>query len=128
MYLKKAWQSNNNKKDSSGKHAENVAVNYLRKQKVNIIERNFLCRLGEIDIIGSHNQEIIFFEVRYRSNDSHGSAAQSITKLKQKKIIKTAQYWLTQNKTKQSHAMRFDAILFDQKINYQHLTWLKAVF
>lgn len=112
---------------NKGKLAEQAAASFLQKQKLCILEKNFLCKLGEVDLICRENGVIVFVEVRYRSNDSHGNAAQSITLGKQKKVIKAASYWLLINH-KQDVEFRFDAILFDQSIDDEHLTWLKSAF
>ncbi|TBR44806.1 YraN family protein [Marinomonas agarivorans] len=110
-----------------GSYAEEIATRYLKQQNIRVITKNFLCKLGEIDIIGTDNNTIIFFEVRYRKNHKHGSAAQSITYTKQKKVINTAQFWLKIHGYRNVN-IRFDAILFDRHIDHQHLTWLKAAF
>lgn len=112
---------------NKGQLAELAAKIFLQKQHLTILAQNFSCKLGEIDLICHENGEIIFVEVRYRKGNSHGNAAQSIHLGKQKKVIKAAQYWLLINH-KQDVPIRFDAILFDQSIDEQHLTWLKSAF
>ena len=112
---------------NKGQLAELAAKHYLQKQKLTILEQNFLCKLGEIDLICIENGVIVFVEVRYRKDKSHGNAAQSIDHGKQRKVIKSAQYWLLINH-KHDVDIRFDAILFDQSIDEQHLTWLKSAF
>lgn len=118
---------NNPKKENSGAYAEHVAATFLQKQRIKVIAKNFICKVGEIDIIGIDQNTIVFVEVRFRRSDTHGSAAQSITKSKQRKVIKSAQYWLTLTKNENIN-VRFDSILFDKYIDQQHLTWLKAAF
>ncbi len=115
------------KVSNKGQLAECAAKYYLQKQNLSILEQNFLCKLGEIDLICLDNGEIVFVEVRYRKDNSHGNAAQSIHLGKQKKVIKAAQYWLLINH-KHDVPIRFDAILFDQSIDEKHLTWLKSAF
>lgn len=128
LYLKKLWRNKlPNKKHCDGQLAEKIARKYLKKHRIKIIDKNFFCRLGEIDIIGLQSNMVIFVEVRFRSDSNFGSAEHSITKAKQKKIIRASQYWLTKNQM-HNKDIRFDAILFNQQINYQHITWLKAVF
>lgn len=112
---------------NKGQYAELIAKRFLQSQKITILEQNFFCKLGEIDLICLENGVIVFVEVRYRKDNSHGSAAQSIHLGKQKKVIKAAQYWLLINK-KYDISIRFDAILFDQSIDEKHLTWLKSAF
>jgi len=108
-------------------YAESIAAKYLKKHRLIILEQNFLCKLGEIDIICLDKETVVFIEVRYRSHAQHGSAVESINYPKQQKIVKTAKYWTIQQQS-QHFNIRFDAILFDKGIDYEHLTWLKAVF
>ncbi len=112
---------------NKGQLAEEAAKVFLLSQKLSMIEQNFFCKLGEIDLICLDNGVIVFVEVRYRQDNSRGSAAQSIHLGKQKKVIKAAQYWLLINH-KQDAPIRFDAVLFDQVIDNEHLTWLKSAF
>ena len=112
---------------NKGQLAEKAAKRFLQSQKLIVIEQNFFCKLGEIDLICLDNGVIVFVEVRYRQDNSRGSAAQSIHLGKQKKVIKAAQYWLLINH-KQDVPIRFDAVLFDQYIDNKHLTWLKSAF
>lgn len=126
-FLQKKKKIYNNAVLNKGKYAEEVAAKYLIKNNHLILHRNFLCKLGEIDIIALDKKTIIFVEVKYRSQKYSGNAAESITSTKQKKIIKAAQYWINQYHY-QNSPIRFDAILFDKTIDYNHLTWLKAAF
>ncbi|MEL0623115.1 YraN family protein [Marinomonas arenicola] len=112
---------------NNGEKAEHAAELYLQQQGLRLIDRNFHSRMGEIDLIFLDNDTYVFVEVRFRANASHGSAAESLNPSKLKKVRLTADYWLQQN-NKSTNACRFDAILFDQEIDTQHLTWLKAVF
>lgn len=112
---------------NDGKKAELKAESFLRAQGLYFVERNFFCRIGEIDLIFLDNNTYVFIEVRFRANSTHGSAAESLSKAKLKKVRNSASLWLQKN-NKQHHPSRFDAVLFDGKIETSHLTWLKAVF
>lgn len=112
---------------NSGEKAEQAAEDFLLSQGLRFVERNFFCRIGEIDLIFLDQDTYVFVEVRYRANNAHGSAAESLGQSKLNKVRKSASLWLQKN-NKVNNASRFDAILFDKKIDQQHLTWLKAVF
>ncbi|MGO2354545.1 MAG: YraN family protein [Marinomonas foliarum] len=112
---------------NNGKKAEQLAEAFLKKEGLRFVERNFFCRMGEIDLIFLDNDTYIFIEVRYRAKLLHGSAAESLSTSKLQKVRNSAALWLQKNH-KENHASRFDAILFDAEIDRQHLTWLKAVF
>lgn len=87
------------KKRSLGDWGESKAAEYLKKHGCRIVERNFSCRLGEIDIIASNREYIIFVEVKLRKNADFGEAKEFVTAAKQRKIITTAQIWLENNET-----------------------------
>ena len=76
--------------------AEDLACNYLSKQGLILVSRNYYCRLGEIDIIMRDKNYLVFVEVRYRNNSLFGCGAESVTLSKQTKLIKTAQFYLQQ--------------------------------
>jgi len=112
---------------NNGEKAEQAAEAFLLTQGLRFVERNFFCRLGEIDLIFLDQDCYVFIEVRYRANNAHGSAAESLGQSKLNKVRKSASLWLQKN-NKVNNASRFDAVLFDKKIDKHHLTWLKAVF
>ncbi|ETX11768.1 hypothetical protein MUS1_07435 [Marinomonas ushuaiensis DSM 15871] len=127
--MRQVINSFNKRKEAknSGEKAEQEAERFLLEQGLHLIERNFFCRLGEIDLIFLDKQTYVFVEVRFRKSNAHGSAAESLGHSKLKKVRNSAALWLQKNK-KTCNASRFDAVLFDKEINTQHLTWLKAVF
>lgn len=93
----------------TGKIGEDIACQYLSKNNYKIIERNFNCRQGEIDIIAKDKNEIVFIEVKTRRNNSYGSPIDAITYYKQKHIIKSVQYYLYKEKLENSF-VRIDVI------------------
>jgi len=82
-----------------GRLGEDRAANYLRLHGYKIIDRNWSCRYGEIDIIASKRGYIVFAEVKLRRDDSHGEAREFVTYSKQQKVIAAAQMYLAQNDT-----------------------------
>lgn len=93
---------------TAGDGAENMACSYLQKQGLKLIERNYHSRRGEIDLIMQQDATLVFIEVRLRANDHYGSAAESITPQKQRRIIAVAQHYLQKHPS--SLACRFDAV------------------
>lgn len=77
-----------------GKQGEEIAVSYLKKHGYKIIETNFSCKFGEIDIIAEKDDTICFVEVKTRTNESFGSPVEAITPFKMKHIIKSVQYYI----------------------------------
>ena len=108
-----------------GHTAEICATTFLEKKGFSLIEKNFYCRLGEIDLIMKDNTFLVFIEVRLRNNPNYGSALATITPRKQKKIIRSAQYYLQTHPQYQKLPCRFDVIGINAQ---QQLTWIPAAF
>ena len=83
-----------------GKWGENLACKYLEKNEYKVIERNFSCYQGEIDIIAKDlkQNQLVFVEVKTRSNFKYGNPADSVDKNKQEHMKKAIQYYLFKNK------------------------------
>lgn len=94
----------------TGQHFEQFAENYLKKKGLKLVTRNYSCRFGEIDLIMRDGASLVFIEVRYRNNPLFGTALDSITPTKQKKIIKTAQHYLQTHDWTNKLFCRFDAL------------------
>jgi len=111
-----------------GKAAEDAACDYLQSQGLHLVKRNFLCKLGEIDLIMKEGQTLIFIEVRFRKNANFGGAAASVTLNKQQKLQRAAQVYL--QGLKQLPACRFDviAMTLDPNLNLSCENWIKNAF
>ena len=78
----------------TGNVYEQIAADYLEKQGMRILERNFRRgRNGEIDIIGRDGKYLVFVEVKYRAGTEKGSALEAVTPTKQKMICEVADYY-----------------------------------
>jgi putative endonuclease len=93
-----------------GQLAEQVAVDYLVAHGYRIVERNFLCKLGEIDIIAKHDGDLVFVEVRSGKRTPTFDPIFSVDRKKQEKIIRTAQIYLSKH-FRNEPACRFDVVL-----------------
>lgn len=82
------------KRHEIGKLGEDLACKYLQDKGYKIIERNFEARQGEIDIIALDKNELVFIEVKTRSNISYGKPAEAVNEEKQNHIIKTIEYYI----------------------------------
>lgn len=92
-----------------GMAAEDAAVQLLIDAGYRIVERNFRCKLGELDIVARDGDVLAFVEVRSRSDDDHGSAAEMVRPTKQRRVARVAAYYLaTQNPA--YDACRFDVV------------------
>ena len=92
-----------------GAQAELAAADYLKRHGLQLVVQNYRCRFGEIDLILKHGETLVFAEVRLRNNKNYGGAAASIDTHKQRKLICTAQYYLT--RLAHIPPCRFDAVL-----------------
>lgn len=94
-----------------GKTGENLATKYLENLGYTIIERNFVAKQGEIDIVARDNEkkELVFVEVKTRTNALYGMPIDSVTQPKQKHLISTAKYYLY-NKHLENEFVRLDVI------------------
>ena len=97
-----------NEKKTLGDWGEEKAALYLRLRGYRIVERNFRCRQGEIDIIARKGEIVAFVEVKQRKNAEHGEAREFVTCAKQRRILVSAEYWLA--KTGCELQPRFDVI------------------
>lgn len=95
---------------NKGTEYENLAASFLRQQGASIIHQNFRCKLGEIDIIATLKNQLLFVEVKYRKNDHFGAAAEQVTMAKQRKLQRAAQYFL--NSYNHDLPCRFDVLAF----------------
>lgn len=107
-----------------GDEKERLAVRYLKRQGCHIVARNVSSPFGEIDVIARHKEYLCFVEVRYRKNRHYGGAALSVGPSKQKKIIRTAEYYLQQHPDLARNACRFDVIAIDG----EELEWIENAF
>lgn len=92
-----------------GQLGEELAVDLLKAKGYIILERNFRCKLGEIDIIARDKDTLVFLEVRSKSSSGFGVPQESVNYKKQRTIRRVAEYYLIKNKL-QNDFCRFDVI------------------
>jgi len=109
----------------SGALAEQLAAQYLQQQGLKLLQVNYSCRYGEIDLILQDGDTHVFAEVRLRSGSAFGGAAASIDARKQAKLVRTAQHFLSGFKN--LPPCRFDAVLM-QATDINKIEWLKNAF
>lgn len=108
-------------KQGIGSQAEEDALQFLLRNGLDFLDRNYRCRFGEIDLIMQDGDELVFVEVRKRKNMDFGGAAQSVSYAKQSRLIKTAKHFLM--KFRRVPACRFDVIAMEG----DKCQWLKNV-
>ena len=115
----------------TGACGEDAACSFLKKNKYRIIKRNFRCSGGEIDIIATKGEDLIFVEVKTRASDKFGTPAEAVTYYKKQNMVKTAKVYLMQNPTDMN--IRFDIIdvygIFDGgNFNFDEINHMEGVF
>lgn len=106
-----------------GASGENIAAEYLKKQGYKILQRNFRCHFGEIDIIAKTGKTVVFVEVKSRSTDAFGQPIEAVNYYKRQTIIKCARRWLFENKLT-GIPVRFDVV----EILGENITHIKDAF
>lgn len=98
-----------NRKQKIGKKGEEKACSYLKRHGYELLDRNYHMRGGELDIIAKDGEELVFVEVKTRTDQQFGMPAEAVTKLKQQHLIHAARHYIHQ-KHLYDLAARFDVI------------------
>lgn len=110
-----------------GRKGEALAVKYLKRQGYKIIERNFRLRSGEIDIVARDGNQLVFVEVKTRSSNNQEFLRTSVNRNKEKRLIKTATYYLGKQKY---HGLtsRFDVVFVVNDNGRSKIEHIKEAF
>jgi putative endonuclease len=116
-------------KQIQGDSAEQAACDFLEKQNLVLIARNYRCRAGEIDLIMRDQDVWVFVEVRYRTSHAFGTAIESVNYAKQKRLIRTAHYYLQGKQLAEKVPSRFDIVALQSCVdNSIKIEWIKNAF
>lgn len=115
-------------KQQIGHSAEQKARLFLQTKGFRFIEQNYTCRYGEIDLIMSDKDDIVFVEVRSRSRVDFGHPAETINASKQAKLIKTATHFLQKKEWLYKVSSRFDIVALQLVADKWELDWIKNAF
>jgi putative endonuclease len=106
-------------KQVQGQAGEDQALAHLQKNGLSLVERNFRCKGGEIDLVMQQGATLVFVEVRKRADGAYGGAAASVTPRKQRRLIIAAQVYL--QRFRMPPPCRFDVVAIDGTL----IDWLK---
>jgi putative endonuclease len=95
--------------NSLGEMGESIAATFLKGAGFSIVERNFRCVCGELDIVARDGRTIVFVEVKCRNNQNYGPPQLAVTPFKQRQISKAALVWLSKRRLYDAEA-RFDVV------------------
>jgi putative endonuclease len=102
-----------------GQGGEDRALAFLQQQGLTLVERNFLCKTGELDLVMREGERLVFVEVRERNNPRFGGAAASISPAKQRRILRAARFYLL--RFAKIPPCRIDVVAIDGG----RITWLR---
>ncbi len=113
-------------KQVRGKRGESQALDYLRRQGMALVMRNYRCRGGELDLIMRDGANLVFVEVRARSSARFGGAAASVTAAKRRRMTIAAAHYLMIHRI--DAPCRFDVVTLDGPGDDPVLNWIPAAF
>ncbi|MCB1706037.1 MAG: YraN family protein [Halioglobus sp.] len=113
-----------------GDDYENRAAALIEESGLCVVERNFRGKTGEIDIVAEDSEQLVFIEVRARTNHQFESAAGSVNRRKQQRLVRTAQLFLQHRPRWAGSACRFDVIAFEppQSGSPPQIRWIRGAF
>lgn len=111
-----------------GNTGEEIALTHLIENGYRLVQRNFTCKAGEIDLIVQKDDSLVFVEVRSRSGTEYGEPSETVNRKKQDKIRKTAKYYLYCNPHLEHYYCRFDVISIVWQNGKTKIEWIPDAF
>lgn len=112
-----------NKRETGSAYEEKAAV-YLIQNGFQVLEKNFYCRQGEIDLVGIHEGYLVFVEVKYRKCEGKGLPEEAVTAAKQKKICRASDFYRSRNRRFFGYQVRYDVVA----ILGEEIRWYQNAF
>ena len=112
---------------AKGEQGEHVAIRHLKRLGYRIIEHNYRCRFGEIDVIARHRNVLVFVEVKSRGSEAFGSPKLAITTAKQHKLSQVAWHYLQKHNLTEASA-RFDVVAVSGMPNSPRIEVIENAF
>lgn len=113
---------------SRGRAAEDAALRYLQAKGCALVQRNYRCRLGEIDLVMRDGGSLVFVEVRARGSDAFGGAAASVGHGKQRRLSAAARHFLMTHPREARLPARFDVVAISGPGGENSTRWIRAAF
>jgi putative endonuclease len=129
MKTKRKSTGRRTQKQLIGQAAEDLAAAFLRDNGLEILERNYLRRLGELDIVARDRDVLVIAEVRARATNRYGGAAASVDTRKQQRLIRAAAQLLQQRRDLAHLRVRFDVVaVLDVNGETPRVDWIRHAF
>ena len=111
-----------------GERGERQASRYLKKRGYKIVEKDFKCKFGQIDLIAKDHEALCFIEVKCRSTESFGQPQDAITYTKQNRIKKISEYYMLKKKLANVQ-VRYDVVaIYEPKSGTREINLIKNAF
>lgn len=111
-----------------GRSGEQSAERFLRSKGMQVVERNYRCPQGEIDLIMRDGDTLVFVEVRRRASTAYGTPAETVAAAKQRKLTAAAQHYLLSQKISSRQALRFDVVGIVAGDKGETVDWIANAF
>lgn len=115
-------------KDAVGRFGEQVAAEHLEATGLVILARNWRCRDGELDIIARDGADLVIVEVKTRSSDAFGGAAQAVNRVKAARVRTLAVRWLAEHRDPSWPVVRFDVVAVTRRPTGVEIDHLRGAF
>jgi putative endonuclease len=113
---------------SRGALFEDLALAHVQAAGLVLVERNFLCRHGEIDLVMREGEVVVFVEVRYRRGGGFGDGIDSVGAGKRARLVRAASAWLAAHPRMASHPCRFDVLAIGGDAGAPAVDWRRNAF
>ena len=110
-----------------GRQGEDLAAAYLAAQGYRLVQRNYRCRLGEIDLVAWDGRELVFIEVKTRSTRTFGSSAEAVSSQKQARLLRLADCFLQEHRLSDAPC-RFDVVAVDASLEPPGVDLIRGAF
>jgi len=107
---------------------ENAALAHLTGAGLQLLERNFTCRHGELDLVMREGDCVVFVEVRYRGSLGRGDGTASVGAAKRAKLVRAAQVYLLARPRLAAAPCRFDVIGCAGTLHKPQIDWIRCAF
>ena len=106
-----------------GQLYEQLALAYLQQPGLQLLQQNYQCKAGEIDLVMRERDSLVFVEVKYRASTAFGGAVAAVTRAKQQKLLRASRWYLQQHKAA-DQPCRVDVLTIEGQPPYQY-NWIK---
>ena len=120
--LDKAWRRR------KGGRFEQLALTWLKAQGLRLIQRNYQCKLGEIDLVMRDREVLVFVEVRFRARHGQVAPCETVDYRKQQKLLRTARHFLLWNQALAELPCRFDVLGISNEQSTPRYEWIRNAF